>query len=148
AVQRLLTIWVVIAAIASGSVWGINRFSPEYRRGFWPLVQSEEIADLQRAVKLIPEDSSVAASYLIAPHLTHRELIYTFPNPWQESNWGIGGDHQHDPEKVDFIIIDTRVTSADAQQLFSSIVEPTDTDADRWSLVKISENVFIAERLN
>lgn len=145
-VQRILTVWVLIAAIASGTVWGINRFSPQYRQGFWPLVASEEISNLDEAVRLIPDDAAVAASYLISPHLTHRSHIYTFPNPWQESNWGIGGREEHDPDAVDFIIIDTRVTSADAQQLFSSIVEPTDPQADRWRLVQVGETVFAAER--
>ena len=38
-----------------------------------------------------PDDAAVAATYYIVPHLSHRDQIYTFPNPWIPANWGVAG---------------------------------------------------------
>ena len=36
---------------------------------------------IRQAMKLVPDDASVTATYGILPHLSHREQIYDWPNP-------------------------------------------------------------------
>ena len=66
-------------------------------RGFWPLTPSSARDELGRAVNTPPDDASVAATYLLVPHLTHRRNIYSFPNPWQPQNWGVNNERRTTP---------------------------------------------------
>jgi uncharacterized membrane protein len=52
-------------------------------------------------------EKGVAASDFLVPHLSHRENIYLFPNPWKIHYWGIAGEHPHHPNKVDYLVLDS-----------------------------------------
>ena len=47
----------------------------------------------------------VAASDWLLPHLSHRERIYLFPNPWITHYWGIDGENPHHPNAVRYIVL-------------------------------------------
>ncbi len=49
---------------------------------------SEREQALNEMMAIIPKDASVSASYEIVPHLTHRNKIYDFPNPFESHYWG------------------------------------------------------------
>ena len=53
----------------------------------------------------------VAASDYLLPHLSQRENIYLFPNPWKIHYWGAKGENPHHPNQVDYIVLDTGVTA-------------------------------------
>ncbi len=101
------------AALASSVAWGISPISTEFRRGWWPLNGNARQATLEAAVDAVPGGAAVAASYYLVPHLSHREQIYTFPNPWHAANWGVGGVAPHDPNndhvpaEVEWLVVDT-----------------------------------------
>ena len=41
------------------------------------------------------------------PHLSHREGIYTFPNPWRSQYYGVNGvPAPPDPVTIDYLIAD------------------------------------------
>ncbi|MCC6225968.1 MAG: DUF2079 domain-containing protein [Microthrixaceae bacterium] len=61
------------------------------------------------AVNLIPKDAPVSANYLLVPHLTHREIVYSFPNPWRSSYYGIKGTKPPDPTDVHWLAADLNV---------------------------------------
>jgi len=63
-------------------------------------------ASAQAGIALIPENASVSAFYAFVPHLTHRERIYEFPNPYISRNWGIRDENPADTDSIDFIIVD------------------------------------------
>jgi hypothetical protein len=46
--------------------------------------------DAYNMLALIPHNASVTASYHLVPHLSHRNTIYNFPNPFKEHYWGDG----------------------------------------------------------
>lgn len=46
-------------------------------------------ASIEKAIEVIPPDAVVASYYRYVPHLTHREGIYEFPNPFRTRNWGV-----------------------------------------------------------
>jgi uncharacterized membrane protein len=104
---------VAAAALASSVAWGMSPISTQYRSGYWPLAGNPRQAVLDAAVDAVPGDAAVSASYYIVPHLSHREQIYTFPNPWIPANWGVAGvaphdpDHDHVPAEVEWLVVDT-----------------------------------------
>ena len=58
------------------------------------------------------EDNETALHVLrdfLVPHLSHREYIYTFPNPWRSSNYGAGGTLVTPPDQntIDDLVVDT-----------------------------------------
>lgn len=92
-----------------------------HRAGFWPLEVPANQAANEAAVALVGPGDGVAADYLKVPHLVDREHIYTFPNPWWNSNYGIDPDDRGDPSKVDWIIMDTTLLGDQDADLYDAI---------------------------
>ncbi|HET8931243.1 MAG TPA: DUF2079 domain-containing protein [Acidimicrobiales bacterium] len=110
------------AAVWTGSAHGAGPWSPDnYRAGYWPLTEPANQSAKEAAVRLIRPGDGVSADYLMVPHLTHREFIYTFPNPWRNSNYGISPDDRGDPGAVDWIVMDTALLNGETRELYESI---------------------------
>ncbi len=58
-----------------------------------------------KALRLVPPDAAVSASYNLVPHLTHRTQVYEFPNPWIVTNWGVQGEDPPDPDRVQYLVV-------------------------------------------
>ena len=70
---------------------------------------------VNKAISLVPKGGSVSATYDIDDHMTHRVLIYEYPNPWVIANWGLGATwHPPDPNTVDWMVLNTAVTGSQA----------------------------------
>lgn len=141
AVRRFLLGLVAACALATTAAWGISPISTYYREGFWPLTPIERADELRRAVNTPPDDASVAATYLLVPHLTHRRNIYSFPNPWQEQNWGVASENQHDPDTVDWLVIDRLSLSPELDTLLQEIL-----DTEDWVIVEAQGDLLVAHR--
>ncbi|MBL8778698.1 MAG: DUF2079 domain-containing protein [Acidimicrobiales bacterium] len=141
AVRRFLLGLVAACALATTAAWGISPMSTYYREGFWPLTPNERADELQRAVNTPPDDASVAATYLLVPHLTHRRNIYSFPNPWQEQNWGVASENQHDPDTVDWLVVDRLSLSPELDDLLQEIL-----DTEDWVVVEAQGDLLVAHR--
>jgi hypothetical protein len=80
---------------------------------------------IRKAMQLIPDDASVTATYGILPHLTHREQIYDWPNPWIMAYFGNDDGYRlPDPSTIEYIILDRRNVGADQQELVDSLIAP------------------------
>jgi uncharacterized membrane protein len=78
------------------------------------------------AISLIPEDATVSATYLFVPHLSHREIIYMFPNPFKESYWGaeLGNFTPPTPTKdVDYIVLDDTINNFERDNVVSPLLD-------------------------
>jgi hypothetical protein len=110
------------AALWTGWAHGAGPWSPHnYRAGYWPLTEPANQHAREAAIALIRPDDGVSADYLMVPHLTHRQVIYTFPNPWRNSNYGVTPEAHGDPSKVDWIVMDTSMLSGENLALYDSI---------------------------
>jgi uncharacterized membrane protein len=96
----------LLAAAVASNIWlskvPLNRLQvlPEA----WEMLKSDDrIAQANRLLARIPKDAVVAADYSLVPHLSHRRYIYMFPNPFEESNWGIHGEKQANPDTVEYV---------------------------------------------
>jgi uncharacterized membrane protein len=117
--------WLLLIALAGSSIYSHVRWSPSplgesYRSGIWAQPHDRHKA-ARAAIELIPSDAAVTATYYLAPHLTHRRLIYEFPNPWRVANWGVKGENPGRPADVEYLVIDTRLTGNDSQ-LYSDLI--------------------------
>ncbi len=124
--SRRLRGWLVVALIVSSLVsniaWSNSPISDGY--GVWAK-GSDRTATLQRAVELVPDDAVVTATYTLVPHLSRREQIYDWPNPWIESYWGVDDGYRlPEPSSIEWIAIDRSHVSEEHSALLDSIIAP------------------------
>jgi uncharacterized membrane protein len=64
--------------------------------------------DARAAIRLIPPTATVSAFYPFTTHLTHRERIYEFPNPFRARWWGLGrqeGQRLPEADGVEYVLL-------------------------------------------
>jgi hypothetical protein len=71
-------------------------------------------ASARAAIASIPADASVAATYLLTPHLSHRQRLYHLPLPFSNASrgygiplWGVPGQPLP-PRDIDYVILDLK----------------------------------------
>lgn len=127
--RRLVVAWALIAVMVVGVMStyqrGVGPWTDNYSGGWWPLTDSTINADYRDAIDDIPDDARVTASYFLVPHLSQREYIYTFPNPWRSSNYGAGGTTVALPDQnsIDEIVVDRAPLNPQDRALFDQIME-------------------------
>lgn len=139
-------------ALATSSAWGLSPLGTRYRSGYWPLLGNARQAEMDYAVTIPPPNASVSATYTFVPHLTHRKLIYTFPNPWIRSNWGVNGvaprdpDSPHTPDEVQWLVVDHNLLGAPDSQV-SQLFTRLTTDGE-FTIVYDSRGITVAKRVS
>ena len=134
----LLPIWLLGCAYVSNVAWSP---SPIGQADPWADV-SPRVASLEEALTYIPDDASVTATYQIGPHLSHREQIYDWPNPFLPHYWGNDTcDRLPDPTVVDYAILDKGQIGAENQALFDAMM------AGPFEVVFEDDNVIVAKRV-
>jgi uncharacterized membrane protein len=140
---------VAAAALATSVAWGMSPISTQYRTGYWALDANVRQGELEAAIDEVPSGASVSATYNLVPHLSHREQIYTFPNPWFPLNWGVAGvaphdpSHDHVPAEVDWIVVDrtTHVPEGREEQLIDGLL-----DSGEFVEVSDQSGILVARR--
>jgi uncharacterized membrane protein len=77
------------------------------------------------AISLIPKNATVSATYLFVPHLSHREIIYMFPNPFKEAYWGaeMGNFTPPTPTKdVDYVLLDDTPSESERSEIIEKLL--------------------------
>src|SRR5215471_1618996 len=88
---------------------------------------------------LIGGRDGVSADYYTVPHLTHRSIVYTFPNPWENKNYGITPKASGDPAKVQWILVDTSLFQASDSVLFNRLLTTEFKIRDQVGTVVLAE---------
>ena len=142
---------VAAAALATSVAWGMSPISTQYRNGLLAARrQRSPRPSSMRPSTPFPPGAAVSATYNLVPHLSHREQIYTFPNPWFPLNWGVAGvaphdpDHDHVPAEVDWIVVDrtTHVPDGREEQLINSLI-----DSGEFVVVSDESGILVARRV-
>jgi hypothetical protein len=117
--QRWRTITILAVAVTSicGSVlWGPLPWS---RREvmYWPPSHPSAVA-AREIIDDIPAGAAVSVHYRLAPHVSHRRLVYQFPNPFRVLLYGPdpseeGTRLEARAEAVEYIALSASRTSAE-----------------------------------
>lgn len=121
-VHHVLVGLLLLVSLYGARGWGILPGAEKYRTGPWPLVKSDT-SGWEAAVKRVGPNDGVAAHYLAVPHLTHRKVVYTFPNPWVNSYYGISNEDLGDPTNVKWLIISEGGMNEQAQGALQQLVD-------------------------
>lgn len=140
-IRRVLAGVMVLAALAGAARWGAAPFGDRYDEGLWPQAGDARRAVKERAVALVPDDAAVSATYHFVPHLSRRERIYEFPNPFAERNWGVRGEETHDPDTIDWIAVDRTIMG----QKDRLVLEQALTRGD-WEVLLNAGEIVVARR--
>ena len=133
------TALMATGAIAGNIAWSPSPLGRPYGEGVWsPRVPKHDAFDA--AIARVPTEASVAATYFLIPHLTHRREAYEWPNPWVLGNWGQSGEAAPDPDTVDYIVIDRSLEQEDA--LFDELTGPSGD----YEIVYDESSVVVAKR--
>ena len=112
----------LLASVVAAREWTILPYSKDYRSGFWPL-GTYTTTGWDAALARVGPTDSVSAFYTFVPHLTHRELVYTFPNPWQPSNFLSGPSKLVSPSEITWLVILDGALGPEPQALLDDLVE-------------------------
>jgi uncharacterized membrane protein len=107
---RRLQIGIVCAcALASNVAWSPSPLNNiEYHSGIWALAPDAQSSTLDKMVHMVPAGAGVSATFNVVPHLSHRDVIYTWPNPWVRSYYGISNTEPPEyPSTVRYLVLET-----------------------------------------
>ena len=120
--RRILLVgFLAICGIRTGHEWGVGPMTKNYKSGFWHAENSVKENAFNDALALIPKNAGVSSMYHIGPHLTHRDYIYDWPNPFQLANWGVANENPPNPLNVDFLILESE-NLGESQIVFDDLI--------------------------
>ena len=92
---------------------------------------------------MVPDDASVTATYGLLPHLSHREQIYDWPNPFVPAYWGNDDTYQlPDPSMIEYLVLDRQQVGEAQRELLADL-----TDGDPYEVLFDEADVVVAERV-
>jgi uncharacterized membrane protein len=122
-VRYVLPAWMLVCAYTTNVAWSPSPIGDAYA-GVWA-TPSARHDTMERALLYVPDGAAVAATYNLLPHLSHRQEIYDWPNPFIPSVWGNRDcDNLPDPASIDYIAVDRTQVSPAQQELFTDMLAP------------------------
>lgn len=140
---RALAGMLVAGSLFGAVAWGVSPIGDEYDRGWWPRGTQSAQAAKRAALDLVPEGASVSATYNFVPHLSHRDRIYEFPNPYGDRNWGVRGEKRHDPEIVHWLVVDRATMGQEDLETFERAITEYD-----FEIIMDREGIMVARRFD
>ena len=99
---------------------------------------------MRTALTLVPDDAAVTATYSLLPHLSHREQIYDWPNPWIEAYWGNDDGYRlPDPSRIEYLVLDLQTVGTDKLGLVDELTEP----GGEFEVLFEQSDVLVARRV-
>jgi len=120
--RRLLVAVLLAAGLAANIAWSPSPLGRHFDSGIWAHAEPRHAA-VNAALRRVPPNAGVSATYYLVPHLTHRVNVYEFPNPWVVANWGAHGENPPDPATVSYLIVDERLLGT-MQPLYERLLSP------------------------
>ena len=121
-VKRFLVPWLLVCAYVTNIAWSPSPLGPQDNVWGTDLPRHDS---MRVAVAMVPDDAAVTATYTLGPHLSHREQIYDWPNPWVPAYWGNDDTYRlPDPVEIDYLVVDRQQIGPDHQELLAGILAP------------------------
>lgn len=141
-VRRFVLPWILVCAYVSNIAWSPSPISAN--DDVWGRrVERHDVMD--EALDLVPDDVSVTATYSLGPHLSHREQIYDWPNPWVPAYWGNDDTYKlPDPSEIDYIVLDRHQVGEGQRELLADLLAP----GGEFELLFDEDDVIVARRVD
>ncbi|MGH9244158.1 MAG: DUF2079 domain-containing protein [Acidimicrobiales bacterium] len=142
AMAALAAAVTVVFALPAHLVWGPSPVGTERGQWFRP-----DVFDVTRTELLaqIPDDDVVAVDPFLAPHFTHRDRVYMFPNPWIPHAWGTAGRPPlPDPAIVEWVAV--RPVAYPADHVGAPVLEQLRA-SDEFEVVADNGDVVVLRRV-
>jgi uncharacterized membrane protein len=141
-VRRFLLPWMVVCSYVTNIAWSPSPISAN--DSVWGRA-TERHEVMREALELVPDDVSVTATYTLGPHLSHREQIYDWPNPWVPAYWGNDDTYKlPDPSEIDYLVIDRQQVGEQHRELLADLVAP----GGEYELLFDEADVIVARRVD
>lgn len=119
----VLPLWLVGCAYVTNVAWSPSPLN-EKDSQVWA-VPGPRHDSLRNALAVVPSDASVAATYQLLPHLSHRREIYDWPNPFTPAVWGNDDCARlPDPRTVEYVVLDKTQIGTNNQALYDAMRAP------------------------
>jgi len=143
ALRVVLPIWMLLCSFTTNVAWSPSPLGEKANYYVWSR-NNPRHDSLRAALTYIPADASVAASYQLLPHLSHRREVYDWPNPFWASVWGNDDcDHLPDPKTVEYVALDLTQVGANNQAIYDAMRVP----GGPFEAVFEDENVVVLHRV-
>jgi len=140
-VRRFLIPWLLVFAYVSNVAWSPSPISAN--SGVWA-VEVDRHETMRDAVALVPDGVSVTATYALGPHLSRREQIYDWPNPWVPSYWGNDDTYRlPDPSEIEYIVVDRNHVGEAQRELLAGLIET----GGEFEVLLDRDDVVVARRV-
>jgi uncharacterized membrane protein len=135
--KRIASAGVLVCTLVTGYMWGP-----------WPLAREPgpladpsrpEVALTVEALDHVPPDASVSAYYGYVTHLSHREEIYEFPNPWHAVNWAdasMEGQRLPIADSVEYVVLPSHIGEEQYIEILE-VIKPEFTTVYENSVVQV-----------
>ena len=122
--SRVLANLSVVAVLCASSIaavnWGNSPIGNKYTQFSWGS-NTPWIAGWTAALDRIGPDDIASVHYSLIPHATHRKVIYTFPNPWINSNFNTP-EKWVDPSLIKWIVVPETQMSPEVMTKLKSLI--------------------------
>jgi uncharacterized membrane protein len=139
---RTATTVVLATSFAATVAWGSLPPFATQQDHYWQAHDPTYERARQQAVDLVPPDASVTAHYLLVPHLTHRDDVYSFPNPWRRVFYGVNGTPLPDPAVVEYLAVDAAALQGADLDTWTCII-----DSGAFERIYDEAGVVVARRI-
>ena len=124
---KRLVLAVFVASLISNINFSPSPLSKASKDGYWSTPTERSAVQLE-AVKMVPKDAGVAATYFMLTHLDQRKDVYDWPNPFKPSYWGnydpVKPTPDPDPARVQWVVADRMTMDDEGRALLESLTAP------------------------
>jgi uncharacterized membrane protein len=135
-------VMLLAASSLIGTVqWGLSPLGRQFHSGVW-VAHNPKAAELNRVLGLVPGAAGVSVTWYLTPHVTHRSVVYEFPNPWVGTNYGRTATDHGDPAGVDWLVVDRQTLAPADLALLDRLTAP----GGPFTIVSEHQSVVLARR--
>jgi uncharacterized membrane protein len=139
--RRIVVPWLIACMYITNVAWSPSPLS-EANENVWAQPSPRHDV-IRRAIDLVPDDASVTATYGILPHLSHREQIYDWPNPWVMAYFGNDDGYRlPDPSEIEYIVLDRRNVGEPQRELVDDLIAP----GGEFEVLLDEDEILVARR--
>jgi len=140
--RTVLPVWMLLCSYTANVAWSPSELNKE-AFGVWSQPNPRH-ESLRVALTYIPDGASVSASYQLLPHLSHRNHIYDWPNPFTPAVWGNDDCADlPDPTTIEYVALDRSQVGDNNRALFDNMLK----EGGPFEVVYEDEVVVVAKRV-